>query len=65
MRVVSFTEAKKGLAGLLDQVADDADCTLIHRKDREDAVLMSLDYYNSLIETLHLLGSPANAEHLR
>ncbi|WP_280571226.1 type II toxin-antitoxin system Phd/YefM family antitoxin, partial [Chromohalobacter sp. 296-RDG] len=27
-------------------------------------VVMSLDYYNSLMETVHLLRSPANAEHL-
>lgn len=25
---------------------------------------MSLDYYNSLMETVHLLRSPENAEHL-
>ncbi|ATD07098.1 hypothetical protein PPIS_a2072 [Pseudoalteromonas piscicida] len=25
---------------------------------------MSLDYYNSLMETVHLLRSPQNAEHL-
>ena len=25
---------------------------------------MSLDYYNSLVETVHLLKSPANAAHL-
>jgi antitoxin YefM len=29
-----------------------------------DAVVMSLDHYNSLVETLHLLQSPANAAHL-
>jgi antitoxin YefM len=27
-------------------------------------VVMSLDHYNSLMETLHLLQSPANAAHL-
>lgn len=29
-----------------------------------DTVVMSLDYYNSLMATVHLLRSPANAEHL-
>jgi antitoxin YefM len=29
-----------------------------------DAVVMSLDQFNSLMETVHLLTSPANASHL-
>lgn len=65
MRVVSFTEARNGLKSVLDQVLNDADCTVITRRDSEDAVVMSLDYYNSLMETVYLLKSPANAEHLR
>ncbi len=65
MRVVSFTEARNGLKGVLDQVVNDANCTVITRRDAEDAVVMSLDYYNSLIETVYLLKSPENAEHLR
>ena len=64
MRIVSFTEARNGLKSVLDQVVNDADCTVITRRDSEDAVVMSLDYYNSLMETVYLLKSPANAEHL-
>ncbi|MEE9395409.1 MAG: type II toxin-antitoxin system prevent-host-death family antitoxin, partial [Methylococcales bacterium] len=64
MRIVSFTEARNGLKGVLDQVVNDADCTVITRRDSEDAVVMSLEYYNSLMETVYLLRSPANAEHL-
>ncbi|MFG5041274.1 type II toxin-antitoxin system Phd/YefM family antitoxin, partial [Vibrio cholerae] len=45
-------------------VVNDADTTVITRRDSEDAVVMSLDYYNSLMETVHLLRSPANVEHL-
>ena len=64
MRIVSFTEARNGLKSVLDHVVNDADYTVITRRDSEDAVVMSLDYYNSLMETVHLLRSPANAEHL-
>jgi antitoxin YefM len=64
MRIVSFTEARNGLKTVLNRVIDDADCTVITRRDTEDAVVMSLDYYNSLMETVYLLKSPANSEHL-
>ena len=64
MKVVSFTEARNSLKAVLDRVIDDADTTVITRRDSQDAVVMSLDYYNSLMETVHLLRSPANVEHL-
>jgi len=64
MRVVSFTKARNSLKSVLDSVVNDADTAVITRRDAEDAVVMSLDYYNSLMETVHLLRSPANAEHL-
>ena len=64
MRIVSFTEARNGLKAVLDSVVNDADTTVITRRDSEDAVVMSLDYYNSLMETVHLLRSPKNADHL-
>jgi antitoxin YefM len=64
MRVISFTEARNGLKSVLDGVVNDADTTIITRRDAEDAVVMSLDYYNSLMETVYLMRSPANAEHL-
>lgn len=65
MRIISFTEARNGLKAVLDQVVNDADCTVITRRDSEDAVVMSLDYYESLMETVYLLKSPANAQHLQ
>lgn len=64
MRVVSFTEARNGLNQVLNQVEDDADVTIIHRRDRADAVVMGLDYFNGMMETIHLLESPANAKSL-
>ena len=64
MKIVSFTEARNGLKAVLDSVVNDADTTVIRRRDSEDAVVMSLDYYNSLMETVHLLRSPNNVAHL-
>jgi antitoxin YefM len=64
MRIISFTEARNALKSVLDQVVNDADCAIITRRDSDDAVVMSLDFYNSLMETVYLLKSPANAEHL-
>lgn len=64
MRVISFTEARKHLKSVLDTVNEDANATIVTRRDADDAVVMSLDYYNSLMETVYLLKSPANAAHL-
>ena len=64
MRVVNFSEARNNLKSILDQVADDVDYTVISRRDSEDAIVMSLDTFNSIMETFHLLKNPANAKHL-
>jgi len=64
MKVVSFTTARNSLKAVLDAVVQDAEATVITRRDAPDAVVMSLDSYNSLMETVHLLRSPANAAHL-
>lgn len=64
MKIITFTEARNSLKAVLDGVVNDADTTVITRRDSENAVVMSLDYYNSLMETVHLLRSPANADHL-
>lgn len=64
MRVVNFTDARNRLKSILDQVVNDADYTVISRRDAEDAVVMSLEQFNGLMETVHLLKSPANVAHL-
>ncbi|EAP95250.1 type II toxin-antitoxin system Phd/YefM family antitoxin [Vibrio splendidus] len=64
MNIVSFTEARNSLKSVLDRVVDDSDVTVITRRDSEDAVVMSLDHFNSMQETLYLMSSPKNAERL-
>jgi antitoxin YefM len=64
VRVINFSDARNRLKSVLDQVVEDSDYTIIARRDAEDAVVMSLDQFNGLMETVHLLKSPANAAHL-
>lgn len=64
MRIINFSDARNSLRTVIDQVVADADVTVISRRDAPDAVVMSFDHYSSLMETVHLLSSPANVAHL-
>ncbi|MCB1872134.1 MAG: type II toxin-antitoxin system Phd/YefM family antitoxin [Gammaproteobacteria bacterium] len=64
MQTIPFSDARNRLKEVLDRVAQDADYTIITRRDAEAAVVMSLNSFNSLMETVHLLSSPENAAHL-
>jgi len=64
MKTISFSKANRDLEAVLDTVNDNADMVFVNRQNGNDAVIMSLAHYNSLMETLYLLKSPANAKHL-
>jgi len=64
MRTISFSGARNRLKQVIDQTIEDADVTVITRRDAPDAVLMSLETFNSWQETVHLLKTPANAARL-
>lgn len=65
MKVITYSHARNALKSVLDAVVQDVDVTVISRRDADDdAVIMSLAHYNSLMETLYLLSTPANARAL-
>ena len=64
MQTINFSDARSNLKAVLDRVVDDADVTIITRRDAEDVVVMSLAEWNSWQETNYLLASPANARRL-
>lgn len=64
MKTINFTKARENLNSVLDGVSESTDYTVITRRDKPSAVVMSLDYFNSMMETMHLLSTPANAAHL-
>lgn len=64
MRTVSYSDARQNLSATMVQAAEDRAPILITRQNGAPCVLMSLEEYESLEETAHLLRSPANARHL-
>ena len=64
MDTVFFSKARAELAGLLDKVNEDAAPVEIVRRDKPSAILIGKDEYEGMMETIHLLSSPANAARL-
>ncbi|MBX9881620.1 MAG: type II toxin-antitoxin system prevent-host-death family antitoxin [Sphingomonas sp.] len=65
MEVVSYTDARARLKDVLDRVVEDHEEVVVTRKNGKPAVIVSLDRWNAIGETLHLLSTPANARALR
>jgi antitoxin YefM len=64
MIAANFTEFRTALKKFLDNVENNNETLIIKRRKGKGAVMISLDEYNSLMETVHLLSSKANADRL-
>lgn len=64
MQTTTYTEFRKNLSHMMDNVASSHDPLLVTRGSNSPAVLISLEDYNSFIETMHLMSSTANARRL-
>lgn len=64
MRTVMFSKAREELAGLLDEVSQDRVAVEIVRRNKPSVILIDKDEYEGMLETLHLMSSPANAKRL-
>jgi antitoxin YefM len=56
MKIINYTELRLNLKYWLDSVIDDVEEVVIKRKNQKDLVLISLEEYNSLLETNYLLS---------
>jgi antitoxin YefM len=65
MEAMTSNQAKQQLDELIDRVILNAEPTILCNEQGKQAVLMSLDEFNSWQETLYQLSNLANAEHLR
>ena len=64
LRETSYTQARRNLAALLDQVTETREPVLIRRRGREAVALIAADELAGWFETAHLLRSPENARRL-
>jgi antitoxin YefM len=64
MQVLNYTEFRKNLAESLDMVNDNSEIVVVSRSKGKNVVVMALEEYNSLQETLHLAGSKTNEGRL-
>jgi len=60
----TYSKARASLASLCNRAEADRDVILIQRRGREDVALIAASELSSLMETAHLLRSPANAKRL-
>ena len=62
---VSYSAFRKHLAEYMDEVCDSRAALHVTRQNARTIVLLSEEEYERIMETLHLLRSPANAKRLR
>ncbi len=60
----TYTQARAGLASLLDEVTKNREVVIIQRRGHEDVAMITADELAGVLETAHLLRSPQNAKRL-
>ena len=65
MKSCTFRELRSNFKKILKVISNEHAPTLVTRRNGENIVMISEREYNSMHETLHLLGTAKNAERLR
>ena len=60
----TYTNARANLSKIFDEVIGNRETVIVSRRGGENVALIAADELESLLETAHLLRSPANAVRL-
>lgn len=60
----TYTALREQLASVLNQVTENREVVIVRRRGAKDVALVPADELAGLMETAHLLRSPANAKRL-
>jgi antitoxin YefM len=64
MKSITYTAARQNLAKVMEGVCEDREPIIVTRANNESVVMLSLEEFETLKETAHLLRSPKNARRL-
>lgn len=64
MDAITYTQAHNNLTTIMNKVCEDHAPIIITHESENPVVMMSLEDYNAIEETLYLLRSPKNAQRL-
>lgn len=64
MDIIPYSRARQNLARLMDKVSEDRSPLIVTRRGGKAVVVLSLEEYRGMEETLYLMRSPANARRL-
>jgi antitoxin YefM len=64
MNAITYTDLEQNLKIYMDKVIQNNETIIIAQNNNENAVLISINEYNSLMETNYLLSNESNANHL-
>lgn len=65
MDITTYSHARANLKSVMDRAIHDEEEVVITRKNSESVVMVSLETWNAIQETLYLLSTPNNARALR
>jgi antitoxin YefM len=65
MDVLTYSDLRANLKRVMDRVINDRTHVVVTRQKADAVVMVSLDDWNAMEETMHLLSNPKNAERLR
>ncbi len=60
----TYSQARAELAALMNRVTENREVVIVKRRDHPAVAMIAADELASLMETAHLLRSPANAQRL-
>ena len=60
----NYTNLRQNLASILDEAIEDRGLIIVSRPGKEDVAILAASELSCMMETLHLLKSPANARKL-